>query len=216
MTQWVVHCANACGQLDGWITRIDEGITEARRRAELVLPAISLDVVVQVWPGQVIDCMGFVGYAPTGTMMQLTLDPENIHFESNMGEPFERMVAHELHHVVRWQGPGYGRTLGEALVSEGLAGHFCRLLYGNTPEPWESALSATEMAACANQAAQEWSAPSYRHEAWFFGQGGLPQWAGYSLGYALVKRYLERNEGEDAASLVHEPAASFYHYLLGL
>ncbi|SDN88997.1 DUF2268 domain-containing putative Zn-dependent protease [Vreelandella arcis] len=213
MAQWTVHYANACGQLDGWIERISEGIEEARYRAEQVSTAINLDVVVQVWPGCVIECRGFVGYAPTGTMMQLTLDPGNAHFADSMGEPFERMVVHELHHVMRWRGPGYGRTLGEALVSEGLAGHFCRQLYGSAPEPWESALSDKETVACAMKAEQEWSMPSYRHEAWFFGQGELPHWAGYSLGYQLVERYLKHNGGQSAASLVHEPAANFYPYL---
>lgn len=215
MAQWIVHYANACGQLDGWIERISEGIETARYRAEQVSTAISLDVVVQVWPGQVIDCRGFVGYAPTGTMMQLTLDPDNANFADSMGEPFERMVAHELHHVMRWRGPGYGRTLGEALVSEGLAGHFCRQLYASAPEPWESALSEKETTACVMKAEQEWFAPSYRHGEWFFGQGGLPHWAGYSLGYAVVDRYLQHNGGQSAASLVHEPAANFYPYLHG-
>ncbi|WP_004580313.1 DUF2268 domain-containing putative Zn-dependent protease [Marinobacter nanhaiticus] len=213
MPQWVVHYANACGQLDGWTERVSEAISEARYRAEQVLAPISLDVVVQVWPGQVIDCMGFVGYAPTGTMMQLTLDPGNANFDSNMGEPFERMVAHELHHVMRWRGPGYGQTLGEALVSEGLAGHFCRLLYGSAPEPWESALSGNELIDCAMRAKERWSEHAYRHGEWFFGQGPLPRWAGYSLGYALVERHLKQHTGEDAASLVHEPAASFYVHL---
>ncbi|MDW5375354.1 DUF2268 domain-containing putative Zn-dependent protease [Halomonas sp. HP20-15] len=213
MAQWLVHYANACGQLNGWIERISEGIAEARYRAEQVSTAISLDVIVQVWPGQVIDCRGFVGYAPTGTMMQLTLDSGNANFSSCMGEPFERMVAHELHHVMRWRGPGYGRTLGEALVSEGLAGHFCRQLYASAPEPWESALSETETVACAMKAKQQWFAQSYRHDEWFFGQGGLPRWAGYSLGYVMVARYLQHNDGKSAASLVNEPAESFCPFL---
>lgn len=215
MTQWIVHYANAHGQLDGWIERIGRGIAEVRYRAEKVTRPITLDVVVQVWPGQVIDCMGFVGFAPTGTMMQLTLDPENTNFSSNMGEPFERMVAHELHHVMRWRGPGYGRTLGEALVSEGLAGHFCRQLYDSRPEPWESASSEEEIADYSINARQQWSNPCYRHGEWFFGQGDLPNWAGYSLGYALVGSYLKHNAGQSAASLVHESAEKFYPYLPG-
>ncbi|MBD3895005.1 hypothetical protein IEI94_03950 [Halomonas sp. ML-15] len=213
MAQWIVHYANACGQLDGWIERISGGIAEARYRAEQVSSPISLDVVVQVWPGQVIDCMGFVGYAPTGTMMQLTLDPENANFASSMEEPFERMVVHELHHVMRWRGPGYGRTLGEAMVSEGLAGHFCRQLYDSPPEPWESALSGKEAVDCAIKAKQQWSTTLYRHGEWFFGQGDLPPWAGYSLGYALVDSYLRHNSEQSAASLMHEPAESFYRHL---
>ncbi|MES0476805.1 MULTISPECIES: DUF2268 domain-containing putative Zn-dependent protease [Citrobacter freundii complex] len=42
-----------------------------------------------------------------------------------------------LHHAARWQGPGYGSTLGEALVSKGLADHFSLELFGGEPELWE-------------------------------------------------------------------------------
>ncbi|MDR5859382.1 DUF2268 domain-containing putative Zn-dependent protease [Halomonas eurihalina] len=213
MTQWIVHYANACGQLDDWLDRIDKGISAARHRAERVSTAINLDIVVQVWPGRVIDIMGFAGYAPTGTMMQLTLDPGNENFARNMGEPFERMVAHELHHVMRWQGPGYGETLGEALVSEGLAGHFSRQLYGSAPEPWERALSTAELAICEKEAQRYWNTSNYCHGAWFFGQGDQPPWAGYSLGYALIGRYLECHDGESPTSLAHEPAERFRTHL---
>ncbi|QEM82419.1 DUF2268 domain-containing putative Zn-dependent protease [Halomonas binhaiensis] len=213
MPQWIVHYANACGQLDGWIERIGEGIAEARYRAEQVLPAIDLDVVVQVWPGCVVKEIGFVGYAPTGTMMQLTFDPDNENLSRNIGEPLERMIAHELHHVMRWRGPGYGTTLGDALVSEGLAEHFSRQLYGSAPEPWEVEICGKRLVTCAEKAKLRWNDPHYHHGAWFFGQGDLPRWAGYSLGYALVGRYLEDHADESASSLIHEPAASFLAYL---
>ena len=34
--------------------------------------------------------------------------------EKNDAHFIERMFAHELHHAARWNGPGYGSTLGEA------------------------------------------------------------------------------------------------------
>ncbi len=35
---------------------------------------------------------------------------------------FRRTIAHVVHRCLRMAEPGYGRTLGEALVSQGLAG----------------------------------------------------------------------------------------------
>lgn len=119
---WTVHIANAQGQLDGFVEPIRNAIESARKRCEAVLDPLPIDVVVQAWPGRVIPERGYVGHAPTGTMMQLTVDPANPNLSRCLGETLERMVAHEFHHVCRWRGPGYGRTLGEALVSEGLAG----------------------------------------------------------------------------------------------
>ena len=56
-----------------------------------------------------------------------------------------RHVAHEVHYCLRMGGPGYGRSLGEALVSEGLAGRFVAKLFGNAPEPWECAIDAAAL-----------------------------------------------------------------------
>ena len=206
---WTTHYANANGQLDGLIGPIGAAIERARARIETVTPAVTIDVVVQSWPGRVIECYGLVGYAPTGTMMQLTVDPDNANLATSLGEPLERTIAHELHHVQRQRGPGYGRTLGGALVSEGLAGHFAGELYGKRPEPWERALDIEEIARFAAEAEKDWDHHDYDHAAWFFGSGGRPCWTGYTLGYALVDRYLGDRPTLTAASLVDTPAAAF-------
>ena len=206
---WIVHIANAQGQLDGFVEPIQDAIEGTRKRCEVVLDPLVIDVVVQAWPGRVIPERGYVGYAPTGTMMQLTVDPSNPNLPHSLGETLERTVAHEFHHVCRWQGPGYGRTLGEALVSEGLAGRFAAQLYGEAPEPWEDALAGDEASDLAAVAEARWTMSDYDHAAWFFGQGGHPRWAGYTLGYRLVGRYLAAHPGETPASLVAAPAAAF-------
>ena len=42
-------------------------------------------------------------------------------------------------------GPGYGITLAEALVTEGLADHFVAEAFPDTPpQPWDHALSAEQ------------------------------------------------------------------------
>ncbi|XBA78214.1 DUF2268 domain-containing putative Zn-dependent protease [Thioclava sp. 'Guangxiensis'] len=120
---WTIHIANSSGHLDGLVSPIRAAIDRAQARAEAVTETVDLDVVVQAWPGRVIAHLGHAGYAPTADMIQLTFDPANSNCAGNLGEPLERTVVHELHHVLRWRGPGYGRTLGEALVSEGLAGY---------------------------------------------------------------------------------------------
>ena len=206
---WVIHIANAQDQFDGLVGPIRDAIEGARLRCAAVLTSPPIDVIVQAWPGRVIPERGYVGYAPTGTMMQLTFDPANPNLAHCLGETLERTVAHEFHHVCRWQGPGYGRTLGEALVSEGLAGRFAAQLYGEAPEPWEDALTEAQARDLAALAEARWTMADYDHAAWFFGQGDHPRWAGYTLGYRLVGRTLAAHPGETPASLVAAPAAAF-------
>ena len=113
------------------------------------------------------------------------------------------MVAHEYHHTLRWVAPGYGRTLGEALVSEGLAGRFARELYDNPPEHYESALEPNAFDELAPLALTHWDDAGYDHPRWFFGARNLPVHVGYTLGYALVGEYLDaradRERGEPGA-----------------
>lgn len=68
--------------------------------------------------------------APGPDRLNLCFHPEN--FLLGGGEyssgpvRLSAVVAHESHHIMRWRGPGYGTTLGEAMVSEGLALKFQR------------------------------------------------------------------------------------------
>lgn len=109
----------------------------------------------------------------------------------------------------RWAGPGYGNTLGQALVSEGLAGQFARQLYGNEPEHYERAIDADATRELARVADALWDEPAYDHARWFFGSGDLPVHAGYTLGYALVGAHLAAHAKESAATLAHEAAGAF-------
>ncbi|MFI0395020.1 DUF2268 domain-containing putative Zn-dependent protease [Paracoccus jiaweipingae] len=172
---------------------------------------VDLDVVVQAWPGLVIEHLGHAGYAPRGDMIQLTFDPANPDCARNLGQPLERTIVHEVHHALRWRGPGYGRTLGEALVSEGLAGHFAQQLYGGPPEKWETSLDAEGLAQAARDAERAWDDDTYDHAAWFF--GASPAWRGYVLGYALVERYLGAHPEQTPATLIHIEAAGFRPHL---
>ncbi len=93
-------------------------------------------------------------------------------------------------------GPGYGVTLGEALVSEGLSDHFVAQAFPNTPpQPWDHRkMTARQEAGLWKRARRDLAIPgAYDHPLWFFGAGGknaLPRWSGYTLAYRIVRPYL--------------------------
>jgi hypothetical protein len=117
-------------------------------------------------------------------------------------------VAHELHHSSRIRtGPGYGVTLGQALVSEGLADHFASEVFPDTPSrPCDHALTRAQERSLWLVARRVLNIPfGYDHWEWFFGAGTIPRWAGYTLGYEIVGQYLSHRR--TAADAVHVDAA---------
>ena len=113
------------------------------------------------------------------------------------------LLAHELHHSSRVRtGPGYGSTLAEALVSEGLADHFAAEAFPDTPpQPWDNALSDDQETELWREAQPVLVTPhGYDHQAWFFGGGDTPRWAGYTLGYRIADAYLGNDRSASSAA----------------
>ena len=120
---WQVHWLQAAGDLGSWRNGIMHEVEASRGHLAGLLPPPRLDILVQRIPGGGIPEIGLVGHAWRMSLFVLTVDPDNQRFEASLSDgTLRHQVAHEVHHCRRMAGPGYGRTLGETLVSEGLAG----------------------------------------------------------------------------------------------
>ena len=206
-----LHFINARQALGAKQQEIGTTLQYTWQQANTHLDFKALDVVVKA--GQfVLEGKGCLGYTPEPGLVYLTVDPQSPDLTV---ESLSRMFAHELHHAARWDGPGYGRTLGEALVSEGLAGHFSLEVCGGEPEPWET-LERAILTPFIERAKEQWSQPWYDHNAWFFGTGDMPRWCGYSLGFMLIQAWLREHPQQSAASLVFTQADDFRHVLMGV
>ena len=166
---WRLHWLEASGDLDPWRSTIAEEVEIARKAIAGVLPVSPLDILVQRLPGAVIPETGTTGLAMRPGLFSLTIDPDNPNFSRALRNgDLRRTVAHEAHHCLRMAGPGYGWTLGEALVSEGLAGQFVSRLFTSQPEPWECAVTNEVLAANLPDNATL-VGNGHDHRAWFFG-----------------------------------------------
>ena len=209
VSSWSLHYLNARGAVSPFKDRVEQACREVVRRAEKVVEPITLDVVIQAIPGRGIPQIGHVGYVPAPGIMMLTLDPVNPRLQANLGELLERVIAHELHHALRFEKTGYGHTLGEAIVTEGLAGRFAQELYGHDGEIWEHAVSRDELPAFAEEARRRFDDEDYDHGAWFFGTGDFPCWLGYTLGWEIVGHYLSVRKDARPSRLAGEKASAF-------
>ena len=110
-------------------------------------------------------------------------------------------IAHELDHSSRIRtGPGYGSTLGDTMVAEGLADRFAAQLYPGMSFPWDHALTAAQARTWWARAKRELYASSFDHGFWMFGNG-TPRWTGYTLGWLIVGRYLAAHHVRASAAV---------------
>ena len=145
-------------------------------------------------------------------------------------ERLEATAVHELNHNLRYAPGGviwdpFAVTVGEQVISEGLADAFARELYGDelgytrigvdhlgddaVVEKVISGLDVTGM-----QNFVTWVHGDAAAERFGAEPVGLPTGAGYAAGNRLVDTYLERT-GTTAASALHVPSSEIIDIALG-
>jgi len=109
----------------------------------LDLPS-GVSVSVGVHPENAITGTGVGGRtSPSNGHVTISLDPSVSYFKQTLNRWLPLLLSHELDHAVRIiDGPGYGTTLLEAIVSEGLADSFSLETYPQPRRPhWVTALA---------------------------------------------------------------------------
>jgi uncharacterized protein YjaZ len=195
-----LHILKASERLEKFEADINKafeaGINDVQNK--LTLPR--LDVVVVDDADMAIAETGVGGSAPNAHVLYIYINPNFANLEAVLELEIRSTLAHELHHCARWAAVGYGTTLLEAIVSEGLADHFDIEVNGGSPKPWSIALSEDELQSTILKAKESFNS-DYNHSDWFYGSKEIPRWAGYSLGFKIVGEYINKT-GKSASELV--------------
>ncbi|WEF24290.1 DUF2268 domain-containing putative Zn-dependent protease [Paracoccus sp. S3-43] len=192
MTLWTLHLLNARHALTPVLSEVRQAGREAVARASDHADLPDFDLVVGAQSDRSADG-AIQGRCRAPGVIEIALTPDRF-------DPlhFTRALVRQMAHLVRWDGPGYGRSLGEVLVSEGLAGHFVLQVLGGQPD----AVDAVRPAAGAmRQAMNEWARRDYDHGRWFGGKGDLRKGTGTSLGHRIIADHLARHPGDSPAGL---------------
>ncbi len=109
------------------------------------------------------------------------------------------MIAHELCHAARWgKNDEWTNSLFDGIIGEGIATYFEAEFVKDREEKTvfiKTILERTdeENEKILGRLREQLNSNYYNYDVIFFnGDDKLPRWTGYSLGYYLVKKYLEK------------------------
>lgn len=195
-----LHIVDVGGRLGDYAEKVRRAFAPAIAAVSRHLPLSEIDIAVYA-SDSVIPEVGMNAFAEHGNLIRLWLDPKHPALTNHFDLSFTALLAHELHHVIRERGPGYGRSLRDSLVSEGLACQFEREVVGHLP-PYGTEVPADEVTARLARIAPQLGGPF--SPAWMFGSHelGIERSFGYRLGSTLVGQWL-RSQAMTAAEAVH-------------
>lgn len=188
MDNSTLFIANASGGLNSHLQAINSAYSRAASLASGALGLDGIDVVCIADPKSVIPETGIGGFTPGRHLIYLYIDPSKT---INENEIFYTL-CHEMHHAKRYDGPGYGVTLLDSIVFEGLATCFeaevseeAAFLVNHLNERKDGARLTTVVR-------DHMDDTDFNYFEWFIhdASGKLPRWTGYLVGYRLIKSYL--------------------------
>lgn len=196
MSKINVLLANANGNLDETKDTILAAVKEVESYAFSKLKIDwNIDVVVTDSAYSIIipeDGVGGYTYANNFIVSALDLKSMSI-------PRFKEMLAHELCHAARWgKNNEWMNTLFDGMISEGVATYFGTEYAKNNSEKQFFTKTMLERSdeeneRILNKLRGNLDDKNYDYNTIFFtGNDKLPRWSGYSLGYYLVKKYLEK------------------------
>ncbi len=188
------------------ILEIAEAVKAA---ASELIPVGEVRFALNKRPASLFRSVGAGGSCFSKEIVSLDVDPMLDLMEEKNRRLIRYTVAHELHHAARWRSKGCGRSLGEALVFEGLADHFARQMEPLVIMPWTRPMRPFSRSLCRLQLFPVLRTPVFNRNTWFYRGSawrGIPRWAGYSLGYEIVGDYLV-GSGQKASDC-HDTAAA--------
>lgn len=170
---------------------IEEHATRAAQELDIDWP---VNFTVYPNPAFTLKETGEGGYTPTKDWVQLSIDITEERVPANqVVENLCPTIYHEINHCKRWTLTGYGLTLEEAMVTEGLASVFEENMWTRSKAPWLVYTEDELQQMLKLLRARDKTSP-YVHSDWFYGTNPeISRWLGYKVGHAIVKSAIAKN-----------------------
>lgn len=137
---------------------------------------------------------GIGGVALSSQRVELYLDAAHDSLTNIIKDELPSVLAHEVHHTQRMKTRLPSDTLLQYLILEGLACHFEKNFNGGQTPSLFADIKNNDWKAMYQYMKPKLHSNSYSFDDYFLNQkeDGLPKYAGYWVGYNLVKDYLDR------------------------
>ncbi len=205
------HILNANSSLDPYAESIAIACKQALAHINKYISLDGVDVIVYDAPNKIIPELGASGGFLKQDQVEVYLDTSLPNFKSILKDIFPPLLAHELHHWRRWREGVFGCTLLDAFIAEGMAVHFENELFPSNSPFYAHSLNDKDLLAMEADAFAHYSKEDYDHQYWFFGSQPevYRKWAGYSLGFSLLKRHFSKHPGDKASNVIDKPSLLF-------
>ena len=162
---------------------------------------------ISVYPNKdwCIPEIGIGGYTASEDWIQLSLNLST--FDKNIEKYLPAVIYHEMHHTKRMSTVGYGESLLEVSITEGLATKYAEEKFPQFSPPWGK-YSKSEITKLVK--------PFLKHKddvvdfsEWFLGYG-KPHWLGYKVGSYIINSVLEKNHHLSSLRMVDFPSKKIF------
>jgi len=197
---------NADGSLEKHIQLIQSAFHRAVDVATNVLKLDKVDIVCLNDKNAVIPEIGIGGYTPSRHLVYLYIDPL---FNIEEDEIFYTL-CHEFNHARRYDGPGFGKTLFDSMIFEGLATAFEDEISDHKAFLPTFLRNREDTIALLAKSEPSFQSTDFIYHNWFISDPNkvIPRWAGYEMGFYLVNKCIDSNN-KKASDLVLEGSDTF-------
>lgn len=137
---------------------------------------------------------GVLGYTPYKNTVLLFINPPG----KKWYRALAHTVTHEFNHSIFFRFH-QNEIFRDLFIFEGLAEHFREYVVGPGQAPWTKVMSLDQSKKMLLELKPHWYSKNYYdlYQSVFFGNKKYPTWAGYTIGYYVVKSFLKNNKDLD-------------------
>ncbi len=191
---------------------IEQKIIETIYQCHSLYPLDNLDVIVSHRKSDplIIPHLGIGGRFVDKNTIQIIMNMDSVDIDDLVNVSLNRVLIHEIGHIIRDRSAGIRQFLFSYIVAEGLADHFEIMMSGNKPQAWSKNLTDTQLEYYRELAEKEYWQTKFDYDEWFFGS---VNWVGYSLGFKLIDDYLQQNPNISIMDLLQTKDTEIYRTL---